>query len=160
MNVAVLAPLATLTLAGTVNSAVLLASATPVALVAAFVNVTVQLALWPEPNVVGEHATEERAAGDTIASEYVTATVLALAVMVADWLLASDATVAVKLALLLPAATVTLAGTVALLLPLASETVRPPAGAAPVKVTVHAALPGAFTLDGLQETLPGTTNCG
>jgi hypothetical protein len=49
-----------------------------------------------------------------------------------------------------PAPTVTLAGTVTLAFPLLSETARPPAGAAPLNETVQVALPGAFTVAGLQ----------
>ena len=56
-----------------------------------------------------------------------------------------------------PAAAVTLGGTVAFALLLDSATVSPPPGAAPLNVTVHADVPGAFTLPGLQLTPDGTT---
>lgn len=56
-----------------------------------------------------------------------------------------------------PPATVTLAGTVALGLLLASATAIPGLGAALVRVTVQATLPGAVTVDGAHVTLPGTT---
>jgi hypothetical protein len=49
-----------------------------------------------------------------------------------------------------PAGTVTLAGTVALALLLKSATAKPPAGATPVRVTVQAEDPGAFTVLGEQ----------
>ena len=62
----------------------------------------------------------------------------------------TDDTVAVNWALLDPAATVTLAGTVTLALLSESVTANPPAGAAPLSVTVHAEVPGAFTLAGVQ----------
>ena len=68
-----------------------------------------------------------------------------------------DATVAVKPTVVAPDAAVTLAGTVASALLLDSATASPAAGAAPLNVTVHEEVPGAFTLDGLQETLLGTT---
>ena len=71
-----------------------------------------------------------------------------------------DATVAVKPPVVAPDATVTLAGTVALALLLDSATASPPPGAAPLNVTVHAELPGAFTLDGAQLTLLGVTSVG
>ena len=69
----------------------------------------------------------------------------------------TDATVAVNPTVVAPAVAVTLAGTVALALLLDSATARPPLGAAPLSVTVHAEVPGAFTLVGLQVTLLGVT---
>jgi hypothetical protein len=71
-----------------------------------------------------------------------------------------DPTVAVKPPVVAPAATVTLAGNVALALLLDNATVSPPLGAAALKVTVQAALPGAFTLDGLHDKLVGTASAG
>ena len=71
-----------------------------------------------------------------------------------------DATVAVNPTVVAPAEAVTLAGTVALALLLDSATASPPPGAAPLKVTVHAEVPGAFTLVGLQLTLLGVTCVG
>jgi hypothetical protein len=58
--------------------------------------------------------------------------------------------VAVNVALEAPAATVTLPGTVTLAFPLDSETANPPVAAAPVRLTVQVALPGAVTELGLQ----------
>jgi len=58
--------------------------------------------------------------------------------------------VAVKAPVDAPAATVTLAGTVTLALLLDSATLAPPAAAAELSVTVHAEVPGATTLAGLQ----------
>ena len=57
-----------------------------------------------------------------------------------------------KGALVDPAATVTFTGTVTFAFPLVSATANPPAGAIPLKVTIHAAVPGAFTVAGLQLT--------
>ena len=68
-----------------------------------------------------------------------------------------DPTVAVNPAVVAPAATVTLPGTVAFALSLDSATTSPPPCAAPLSVTVHAEVPGAFTLDGLQDRLLGVT---
>ena len=69
----------------------------------------------------------------------------------------SDPTVAVNPAVVAPAVTVTLAGTVAFELLLDNATLSPPPGAAPLSVTVHAEVPGAFTLAGLQVRLLGVT---
>ena len=68
-----------------------------------------------------------------------------------------DPTVAVNPAVVAPPVTVTLPGTVAFPLLLESATASPPPGAAPLSVSVQAAVPGAFTLDGLQDTLLGVT---
>jgi hypothetical protein len=69
----------------------------------------------------------------------------------------TDATVAVNPAVVAPAATVTLPGNVAFPLLLDSATASPPPGATPLSVTVHAEVPGAFTLEGLQDRLLGVT---
>ena len=63
----------------------------------------------------------------------------------------TDDTVAVNWALLEPAATVTLPGSVTLALLSDSVTANPPAGAAPLSVTVQVEVPGAFTLAGVQD---------
>jgi predicted ribosomally synthesized peptide with SipW-like signal peptide len=65
----------------------------------------------------------------------------------------TDDTVAVNWALLELAATVTLAGSVTLALLSDSVTANPPVGAAPLSVTVHEDVPGAFTLAGVQARL-------
>ena len=72
-------------------------------------------------------------------------------------MVAIPATVAVKFPVVAPANTVTLPGTAAFALLLDSATASPPPGAAPLKVTVHAEVPGAFTLAGLQDTPLGVT---
>jgi hypothetical protein len=64
-----------------------------------------------------------------------------------------EPTIAMNPAVVAPDPTVTLAGTVTFPLLLDSATANPPLGAAPLKITVHAEVPGAFTLDGLQDTL-------
>ena len=72
----------------------------------------------------------------------------------------TDATVAVNPTVVAPAVTVMLAGTVAFALLLDNATASPPLGAPPVSVTVHAEVPGALTLVGLQVTLLGVTSVG
>jgi hypothetical protein len=56
----------------------------------------------------------------------------------------------VKPPLVVPAATVRLPGTVTLALLLDRPTMAPPVGAAELRVTVHADVPGETTLEGLQ----------
>ena len=67
--------------------------------------------------------------------------------------MATDDTVAVNWALLDPAATVRLAASDTLALLSDSVTATPPAGAAPLSVTVQEDTPGAFTLAGVQVKL-------
>ena len=62
------------------------------------------------------------------------------------------ATVAVKAALLSPEPMLTLPGTVIFVLLLSSATLEAP-GVAAVKVTVQVAVPGAFTVAGVQVRL-------
>ncbi len=71
-----------------------------------------------------------------------------------------EPTVAVKPTVETPDAAVTLAGTVAFPLLLERVTASPPTGAAPLKVTVQADVPGAFTFDGAQDRLLGVTTAG
>jgi hypothetical protein len=61
------------------------------------------------------------------------------------------ATVAVNEALFCPAPTPTVDGTVMLALLLDRPTLTPPASAAPLSVTLHAADPGAVTFEGVHE---------
>ena len=68
------------------------------------------------------------------------------------------ATLAVNVPLVWFAAMLTLPGTVTLALLLASATAAPLPGAGPDNVTVQLALPGAFTVPGVQLRLPGTTD--
>jgi hypothetical protein len=78
---------------------------------------------------------------------------LALAVRVAVWSAVTVATVAVKPALTAPAGTVKLAGMATLALLLARVTTNPPGSAAELRPAVHAAVPGAVTLAGVQVRL-------
>ena len=81
----------------------------------------------------------------------------ALAVTVAVWLEGIAPTTAAKPAATAPCPTITPPGTVTFPLLLDSATVSPPAGAAPLRVTVQGTLPGEVTFDGLQVTPVGTT---
>jgi hypothetical protein len=147
----VLAPVAMVTLAGTASRVVLLESVTVEELTAALFKVTVQVADCAEASAFGVQPTDESCRADTKLSEAVFEIPPAAAVSVAVWLPVMDATVAVKPTLVAAAGTVTLAGTVTEVLLLARVTPKPPAGAAPLKATVQAEVPGAVTLDGLQE---------
>ena len=68
--------------------------------------------------------------------------------------------VTVKEAVVLPAAIVTIAGTVAAVLLLDNEIETPPAGAAPLNVTVPVAELPPVTLAGLSDTDAGETPAG
>ena len=72
------------------------------------------------------------------------------AVMTTAWLVLTAATEVVNTALLCPPVTVTLAGTVTVGLLLVNATVLPPAGAAPLSVTVQLDVPGPVTVPGVQ----------
>ena len=65
VKVAVAAPDATVTDAGTVSSALLSDTVTVVAAVATFDNVTVHVLLAPELRLLGEHVSEVRRTGAT-----------------------------------------------------------------------------------------------
>jgi hypothetical protein len=121
----------------------------------------------PELSVEGVQVSEERLTDTgggvdepaaTRLSENVLLTPDALAVRVAVALFETLATFAVKLALVLPAPMLTLAGMVTLELLLDSDTGKAVDGAAPPTETVHAAVPGVFTILGEQEN-PDRTVC-
>lgn len=122
----------------------------------------------PELSVEGVQVSEERLTDTggggvdepaaTRLSENVLLTPDALAVRVAVALFETLATFAVKLALVLPAPMLTLAGMVTLELLLDSDTGKAVDGAAPPTETVHAAVPGVFTMLGEQEN-PDRTVC-
>lgn len=67
------------------------------------------------------------------------------------------AAVTVNVAVVAEAATVTLAGTVRLVLLVVKVTLDPPAGAAPLSVTVQVLVPAPVNDDGLQVRLLGVT---
>src|SRR5277367_2992877 len=133
LKVAVVAPAATVTEAGTVSSALPLASVTPDPPAgAALFSVTVQVPTALCPSVAGRQARPETSTAGAV-SEMVADCELApsVAVTVALWLDGMEAAaVALKVAVVAPAATVTEAGTVSKGLLQASVTPDPPAGAA------------------------------
>jgi hypothetical protein len=136
VNVAVVAPTATVTLTGTVADALLDASVTtkPPAGAAAD-NVTVPVLETPPATDVGFNVIDV-SVGAVIVRLAVWELPDSVAVIVADAFAATAVVVTVNVAVVCPAATVTLAGTVAAALLDASVTTRPPAGAAADSVTV------------------------
>ncbi len=139
LKVAVVAPAATATEAGTVSEALLLPSVTfapPAG--AVWVRVTVHVLTALCPRLVRLQATPDTS---TDASRLIVAVfelVPRVAVMVALWLLAIvAAAIALNVAVVAPAATATDPGTVSKALLLASVTLDPPVGAVWPSVTVH-----------------------
>jgi hypothetical protein len=138
VNVAVVAPPATVTLAGTVAAAVLLllsvTTAPPAGATALSVTVPVDEA--PPVTVLGLRVTE-LTTGAFTPSDAVLVTLLEVAEIVTAVLVATGLVLIVKATVVAPAATVTLAGTVAAaVLLLLSVTTAPPVAAAPFRVTV------------------------
>jgi hypothetical protein len=152
LNVAVVAPAATVTDAGTMSKVLLLVSLTdepPVG--AAWVSVTVHVLTAPCPRLPGLQVNVESCSCADRLMFAVFELLPRVAVTVALWLLVMEAAaVALKVAVVAPAATVTDAGTVSEVLPLASVTVEPPAGAVWVTVTVQVLIALCPRLVGLQ----------
>lgn len=138
----------------------LLAKITVVALGTVLLRVTVQVVVWPVLNVAGEQLSDIGTAGAIIPNANVAAEPLALAVIVADWFAGMDPTLTANVPDVEPPGTVTLAGTAAFALLLRTPTINPAPGAVPFKVTVHVAVPGAFTVEGLQLRLLGANRVG
>jgi hypothetical protein len=154
VNVPVVAPAATVMLAGTVADALLLDRATTAPPVgAAALSVAVPVELAPPTRLVGARATDVMVtAGGLMLSEAVWLEALYVAVMTA---LVTDATavvVTVNVPVVAPAATVTLAGTVADALLLDRVTTAPPVGATELSVTVPVELAPPTRLVGASAT--------
>src|SRR5687768_2586432 len=118
VNMALVAPAAMVTLAGTVATAglPLVSVTTAPPLGAALLNVTVPCDVLPPVTLVGFSASEESAAGaggGVTVSMAVRVVPLNVAEMTTELLAVTEAVAMLKLALVAPAATVTLAGTVA-----------------------------------------------
>jgi hypothetical protein len=150
VKVAVEAPAATVTDAGTVAAAVFeeesVTAAPPAA--AMPVSVTVPVELVPPSTLAGARVTDVSAAGVTV-SVAVWVTPAQTAVIVTEVEEATPSVVTVKVFVEAPAGTVTEAGTVAA--PVFEEdsvTTTPPAGAGPVSVTVPVELLPPTTLAG------------
>ena len=139
VNVAVVAPAATVTLTGTVAAAVLLldsATTAPPAGAAAL-NVTVPVDAVPPVRLVGFTLTDTRVTGTGFTVSVAVCVPLYVPVIVTGVAAATVNVVTGNVAVVAPAATVTLAGTVAAaVLLLDSATTAPPAGAAALSVTV------------------------
>jgi len=140
VKVAVVAPVATVTKAGTVAAAVLLLDSITRLCVddpaAGAFSVTVAVEfVTPPTTLVGLRVSEEGCDGLSV-SVAVRVTPLRVAVTVTVVVAPTATVVTVKVALVAPAATVTLAGVVADELLSDKVTAAPPAGAGPVKVTV------------------------
>ena len=146
LNVAVVAPAARVTDAGTASSVLLLASVTEVPPAGAgCVIVTVQVLVALCPRLAGLQATPDTSAGACRVIVAVWELAPSVAVTVALWLLSIEAAaVAVNVPV------VTDAGTVSSALLLARVTEAPPAGASCVSVTVQVLVPLCPRLDGLQ----------
>ena len=142
VKVAVVAPLATVTLAATAAAPGLLlesdTSAPPLG--ACPLNVTVPVDGVPPVTLAGFTLTDERVGNGTTGrtvSVAVRVTPFSVAEMVTEVCVSTGLVLTVKFAVVAPARTVTLAGTVAtLVLLLESATTIPPVGADPLKVTV------------------------
>ncbi len=149
VNVALLAPAATVTVAGTDTALLLLARLTPNPLLgAAALSFTEQLSLPAAVIELLVQLSEDRfvvgagAAGAASSCRAkVSVTVPALAVRVAVCAVLTGETVAVNVALLAPAATVSVAGTDTALLLLARLTPNPLLGAAALSATVQESVP-------------------
>ena len=126
--------------------------------VAALVSDTVQVEVPLGFSTVGRQLNDDRAAGAVNPRENVADPPLRLAVRVALVALVTAVAVAVKLAVVAPPFTATEAGTVAEALLLDRLTLKPPAGAAELKVTVQALVPGVATEAGVQLKLAGWTS--
>ncbi len=167
VKVALVAPAATVTLAGTLAAVVLLLESVTVAppAGAAPLKVTVPVEEFPPVTLVGFSESEERVGGGGGAAVTVSEADLLAPLNVAEMETVVDTATAlvltVNVALVAPAATVTLDGTLAtVVLLLESVTTAPPDGAAPLSVTVPVEEFPPGTLVGFTETEERVTDVG
>jgi len=153
VNVPVLDPLATDTVAGTVNSALLLLSETVAAVLAAFERVTVQVEVAAEPRFDGMHESRLTTVGATSEKDVDCEPPFSDAVTTAVWSAGMVPAVAVNVAVVAPDGIVTAAGTVsnALLLVRAAAVRLPLAGFD--NVTVQVAVAMEFREFGVQDSV-------
>src|SRR5262249_16275845 len=145
---------ATVTFPGTVTGAVA-DNATSVALVTALLIVTVQLLVALLPIDDGLQDTPVSVAGELAVTVKVFDPPFNDAVSSEDWLDVMPRADALNVPLVAPVAMLMLAGTVIFEFALVNETVTPGEGAAPVRVTVQLAEPGALKGDGEQLSVLG-----
>jgi hypothetical protein len=151
VKTAEVAPAGTVTEAGTAKTALLSERATTVpAAGAALLRVTVQLAKELEARDAGLHTRPVGTVGEVRLREKLTAVPESVAVMDAIASVVTADAVAGKTAEVDPAGTVTEAGTPSAELLLESATMAPPAGADPVRVTVHVERPTPVMVLGSQ----------
>ena len=153
MKLAVVAPAATMTDAGTVSVVLVLVSVTnapPAG--AALLNVTAQVLEAFCPRLVGLHASEDTTTGATRLTVAFAELPLYVAVTVALWSLGMAVVAALNVAVVAAAATVTDTGTVRVVLVFVSVTNAPPVGAVLVSVTVQVLEAFGPTLVGLHES--------
>jgi hypothetical protein len=152
VNAALADPPGTVTVAGTLSTARLLASVTAAPPVpAALDNVTVQLVVPALLILPGMHDMELSDGRATNATEADCDPLPYVAVTCAVWSVVTVPAVPVKVALADPPGTVTVAGTVRTALPLASVTAAPPVPAALDSTTVHVAVPPLLMLLGMHD---------
>src|SRR3989442_7610816 len=150
VNVTLVAPAGTVTLAGTVAAVLMLDCVTCAPPAGAGPSsVAVPVELLPPVTVVGLSASEERRAAGFTVSVAVRVTPLYTAEMVTGVDAATALVVIVNVVLVAPAGTVTLAGTVAAALLLVDIATCAPAGAGPSSVAVPVELLPPVTVVGL-----------
>lgn len=158
MKVAVLAPAATVTVAGTVSRALLLLSATVAAALTVLESVTVQLEVAAGPKLDGAQMSTLTMGAETSEMEADCEPPFRDAVSTAVWSVGMVPAVALKVALVAAAATDTPAGTDSRALLLVSATVTPPAGAGFDRVTVQVDTTPEFSVTGAHESVAGTAD--
>jgi hypothetical protein len=153
VNAAVVPPWGTVTVPGTEATAALLLrdTAAPPAGAGPF-RVTVPMEEVAPVTLVGLSPSDAMAGGNTVSEAVCAGPLPYAAEMVTVVEAATGRVVTVKDALVAPSGTVTLAGTEAATLLLESETAAPPAGAAPLNVTVPVELLAPVTLAGFSDS--------